>query len=420
MILIPFIIFVIGFFFPPAWLALVGYAIYAFASRKSRRDDAVESRIKKMVSAGIENAVFSDLYFDAARSYAIEKGAQSPEQNAASATIIVNGRSYFVVFMRDSDGGTTISVRDDRAVEREVERDLQERLETHGTKRIIADVDSLKIRNLNHKTNEAPILLNQMGEDKIEMDIVRFIRVGGPIGHIPDTDYEKLKSYAISKGGIIGYNDSVSVRLIILDKLYRLKFDKIKNNSVGIHAQIIDKPLNSTHGIHVISYGKNYKLDMESFRTYYSLSNESGVNKDGKENKESCLTPEDFVSANYDMKKFFLTSTLKYRAARPEWAYYDDELKTFQRGILVKSLSLEVDEYFSTRFLDDEVGLNYMMAYIHSAEAKGYDIEFLTEVGVYVIKKIWEQPNERAKFLEKWSLSEKSLPAGSGLKIHSS
>ena len=61
-----------------------------------------------------------------------------------------------------------------------------------------------------------------------------------------------------------------------------------------------------------------------------------------------------------------------------------------------------------------------MMAYIHSAEAKGYDIEFLTEVGVYVIKKIWEQPNERAKFLEKWSLSEKSLPAGSGLKIHSS
>lgn len=135
MILILLILFVTGFFFPPAWLALGGYAIYAFASRKSRRDDAVESRIKKMISAGIENTVFSDLYFDAARSYAIEKGAQSPEQDAASATIILNGRTYFVIFMRDSGGGTRISIRDGHVVESEVERDLKERLETYGTKR---------------------------------------------------------------------------------------------------------------------------------------------------------------------------------------------------------------------------------------------------------------------------------------------
>ena len=283
-------------------------------------------------------------------------------------------------------------------------------------RKVVVEVDSLKIGNLNHRNNEAPISLSQMDEDKIEMDIVRFIRDGGEIEYIPryilDTDYEKLKFYAISKGGIINYNDSVSVRLIILDKLYRLKFDKAENNSIQFFAKIIDEPLKSTHGIHAISYGKNYKLDKKSFETCHPLSNESGINKDGREDEESYLTPEDFVSAHYDMNKFFLTSTLRYRSVRPEWAYYEDELKAFQRGILVKSSSLGVDDYFSTRFLDDEVGLNYMMSYIHSAEANGYDTRFLNEVGSCVIKKIWDQPDERGKFLEKWSSSEKVLPTG--------
>lgn len=133
MILIFIILFVAGFFFPPAWLIFAGYVIYVFASKKSRRDDAVEDRVKRMISAGREYAVFSDLYFDAARSYAMAKGAKAPEQDAASATIIVNSRSYFVTFMKDSGGGTVISARDKCAVENEIEKDLQERLESYET-----------------------------------------------------------------------------------------------------------------------------------------------------------------------------------------------------------------------------------------------------------------------------------------------
>ena len=99
MIIIIIALTIVGFVFPPAWLALLGYGIYIFASRISRRDDAVESRVKKMVSAGRGSASFSDLYFEAARSYAIEKGAKAPEPNAASANILVDGRKYFVVFL---------------------------------------------------------------------------------------------------------------------------------------------------------------------------------------------------------------------------------------------------------------------------------------------------------------------------------
>lgn len=97
-----------------------GVAIYFYASRKSRRDDAVEARVKKMVAARKDYATFNDLYFEAARSYAIAKGALSPERDAASATMLVNGRSYFVVFMKETGGGTTISISDTKTIENEL------------------------------------------------------------------------------------------------------------------------------------------------------------------------------------------------------------------------------------------------------------------------------------------------------------
>ena len=73
-----------------------------------------------MVSAGKDYAVFADLYFEAARSYAVEKGAKAPEQDAASAHILIDGRTYFVVFTRAASGGTAIGVEDADAVRRRV------------------------------------------------------------------------------------------------------------------------------------------------------------------------------------------------------------------------------------------------------------------------------------------------------------
>ena len=116
MVLILIALALTGFVFPLAWLVLVGLVIYLVASRKSRRSEAIESRVRKMVAAGKGYAVFADLYFESARSYAIEKGAKAAEKNAASAHILVDARTYFVVFTRAASGGTMIGVEDAETV----------------------------------------------------------------------------------------------------------------------------------------------------------------------------------------------------------------------------------------------------------------------------------------------------------------
>jgi hypothetical protein len=108
-------------------LALIGLGIYLVASRKSRRSDAIESRVKKMVSAGKDYAVFADLYFEAARSYAIAKGAKAADENAASAHIVVDGRTYFVVFTRAASGGTIFGVEEADSVRQRIFDDVMEK-----------------------------------------------------------------------------------------------------------------------------------------------------------------------------------------------------------------------------------------------------------------------------------------------------
>lgn len=120
MIFIIVALFVLGFFFPPAWLALIGYVIYIFASRKSRRDEAVEGRIKAMVSSGKERATFNDLYFEGARSFAVARGAKASEHDAASTHVLINGQRYFVTFLRTNRGGTDISLDSPSSVEKMV------------------------------------------------------------------------------------------------------------------------------------------------------------------------------------------------------------------------------------------------------------------------------------------------------------
>jgi hypothetical protein len=84
MVLIIIALAIVGFFFPPAWLALLGYGIYIFASRTSRRNNAVESCVKKMVSTGNNSASFSDLYFEAARSLDLSRFNAAPSSHLSS------------------------------------------------------------------------------------------------------------------------------------------------------------------------------------------------------------------------------------------------------------------------------------------------------------------------------------------------
>src|SRR5690554_5071865 len=124
MFLVYLLLLIVGFFFPPAWLVLAGIGIYRFASRRSRRDEAVEERVRRMVGARRAYADFPELYFEAARAYAIAKGGSaSSEDDAASVTMVVDGRPYFVVFTKDHPGGgTLIGISDYDRFRDEVER----------------------------------------------------------------------------------------------------------------------------------------------------------------------------------------------------------------------------------------------------------------------------------------------------------
>lgn len=50
---------------------------------RKRRATIVDDRIKRMLLVGTSYAGFEDLYFEAARAYAIDNGANRPEHDSA-------------------------------------------------------------------------------------------------------------------------------------------------------------------------------------------------------------------------------------------------------------------------------------------------------------------------------------------------
>lgn len=98
--------------------------VYFFASSKTRRDTAVESRVKRMLSSGVSSSTFPDLYYEAAKSYAISKGATAADHESASAKVVIDGSVYFVVFIRDTDGGTIISAQRNSGVTKKILGDI--------------------------------------------------------------------------------------------------------------------------------------------------------------------------------------------------------------------------------------------------------------------------------------------------------
>jgi len=70
---------VIGFFFPPAWLALAAYAIYFMATKEKRRERIIKGYISNMVSRGVSEADIPELYYESAFGFAKANGAKFEE-----------------------------------------------------------------------------------------------------------------------------------------------------------------------------------------------------------------------------------------------------------------------------------------------------------------------------------------------------
>lgn len=165
-----------------------GFVIYMYASRDTRRDRAVETRVRRMLTAGREYAVFNDIYFEAARAYAIAKGCSGRDQDAASADIMIDGRAISVTFLRDSGGGTTfmtesVSTRDarlDKTVLRDIPPARTKPVEKQPTTEDLVDILTSTIMELNarilllpdseyaqlFRRLEAPIILNHPLSDQ--------------------------------------------------------------------------------------------------------------------------------------------------------------------------------------------------------------------------------------------------------------
>lgn len=281
MVIIIIALAVVGFAFPPAWLALLGYGIYIFASRTSRRNDAVESRVKKMVSAGKGSASFSDLYFEAARSYAIEKGAKAPEPNAASAHILVDGRKYFVVFSRAASGGTRISVEESEAVRHRIfDKPMEDLLKNSkaAAKDNTFDVGGFSFSGDASNDEEWAKMVSKIARRIIELsptelDIYRYLMEeadllseGGRIGKIAlensgivpleyEGEMEKAHKYSKNRAALNYLNDEVSP-----DLEKALGEDRADNIRAMIFTFIVHSNVSGVNGIrkkYAVHYANN-------------------------------------------------------------------------------------------------------------------------------------------------------------------
>ena len=107
------LLFVAGFFFPPAWLALAGYVFYVAKTAKSRRDKIVERFLLKMADVGQEKTTIPTLHFEAACGYAKDRGGTifDEDREVISTTIPLRGGRYSVTFLKDAHmGGTYVTL----------------------------------------------------------------------------------------------------------------------------------------------------------------------------------------------------------------------------------------------------------------------------------------------------------------------
>lgn len=378
-----------GFVFPPLWLALTGYLIYIFASKRSRRDDAIEKRIRAMIANGNDFATFNDIYFDAAKSYAAEKGSRSDDPAIAIAKIVIDHVVYRVSFMRSRVGGTEIHLESDEKF-------------TSFVKTI---EDQIYEKNNNEKGESVEIApatdFASVDEDIIEVFMVKLIRSGHMLLNRRDLDFEKIKSYALSRCGREHGNSSVVLRIIVLGKPYRFKFDLADGWISTFAVEISDQSIPGS-GYPVISLGKNYEQDKPRFENYFKHMGEptcrGADNDDPPSNLEEAVNPH-----NFSILKGILHEKKGERRphyARPEWAYYEENLGRFLHKVADEASILAVEDDFTSQFIGDPSGINCIMFCIYG---RSTDVDHLSKIGAFVIKAFWERPDARVELLERWA-----------------
>ena len=118
--------------------------MFGFVRRKieEARGEGIEGRVAAMLVRGQDFAVFDDVAYEAARSYAVAKGAKAADAQSASARVVVGGETYFVVFCPALRGGTSFGIERAKEVrDRVLDRPAMER---HVASGLRAAADGLK------------------------------------------------------------------------------------------------------------------------------------------------------------------------------------------------------------------------------------------------------------------------------------
>lgn len=115
--LLMLILFIVSWFIPVLWLAFFACLIWFLLTGKARRTRMMRNIILNMIYRGIDEEVIEHVYFESARSYAINCGAQLdpfPEtQDHFFFEIRVNGKPYDICISRwPLHGGFMITVED--------------------------------------------------------------------------------------------------------------------------------------------------------------------------------------------------------------------------------------------------------------------------------------------------------------------
>ncbi|AXQ95517.1 hypothetical protein LV780_18045 [Cereibacter azotoformans] len=118
-------------------IAAVLIVVFLILTRTSRRDSAVENRLRRMAAAGQNHAVFNDLYFEAARAYAVAKGAPPTRGDSASAKTVIDGQVYQIYLSRAAGGGTSVLLEEYEAQRDRIKSLMDEMSRTSSSDREI-------------------------------------------------------------------------------------------------------------------------------------------------------------------------------------------------------------------------------------------------------------------------------------------
>lgn len=107
-----FFLIAVSFFLPPFWFVTIGYIIYLFATRKKRRDKIIMHEITQLIVQNRERTLLEHLYFDSAKSFAIDYGATADDlsEDRLDMELNIDGEGYRITLQRQENDETLLSV----------------------------------------------------------------------------------------------------------------------------------------------------------------------------------------------------------------------------------------------------------------------------------------------------------------------